>query len=156
MCYNYTRYILAFADKTKEKITMALKMRAVYYGSKKLKAIAEALSTDAEKKADTIPPAYNVESVRLLVVCIKAAKNYSDTIMRFFDALDKQRAANVAFIVEGAEGSVDNVISTVKEAGANVIPSVLYTKGGLFASAKPEDIAEAKKWLEDVIKTVTG
>ena len=135
---------------------MALKMRAVYYGSKKLKTLAEAISTDAEKKADTIPPAYNVESVRLLVICIKAAKNYSDTIMRFFDALDKQRAANVAFIVEGEEGSVDNVINAVKEAGANVIPNVMYVKGGLFASAKPDEIADAKKWLEEVIKTVTG
>ena len=131
-------------------------MRAVYYGSRKLKALAEALSFDAEKKADTIPPAYNVESVRLLVVCIKAAKNYSDTIMRFFDALDKQRAANVAFIVEGEEGSIENVINTVKEAGANVIPNILYVKGGLFASAKPEDITQAKGWLDEVIKTVTG
>ena len=135
---------------------MALKMRAVYYGSKKLKTLAEAISTDAEKKADTIPPAYNVESVRLLVICIKAAKNYSDTIMRFFDVLDKQRAANVAFIVEGEKGGADNVINAVKEAGANVIPDVFYVKGGLFASAKPEEIADAKKWLEEVVKKVTG
>jgi len=135
---------------------MALKMRAVYYGSNKMRALAEAVSFEAEKKADTIPPAYNVESVRLLVICVKAAKNYSDTIDRFFGGLDKSRAANVAFIIEGAEGSGQNVIERVKEAGANVISNVLYVKGGLFASAKPEDIQNAKNWLADIIKTITA
>lgn len=135
---------------------MALKMRAVYYGSKKMKALAEAVSFDAEKKADTIPPAYNVEKVRLLIICVKAAKNYSDTIDRFFGGLDKARADNVAFIIEGAEGSGQNVIERVKEAGTNVIPKVLYVKGGLFASVKPDEIEGAKSWLAEIVKSISA
>ena len=130
---------------------MAIKMRAVYFGDKKLKTLAEAISDGAEKKADTIPPAYNVEKVRLLFVCVQGKKNFSDTVMRFFSGLDKSRADNVAFIIEGA-----TVINAVKEAGANVIDNVLYVKGGLFASASAADIENAKNWAKDVITSITG
>ena len=135
---------------------MAIKMRAVYFGSKKLAALAEAISDGAEKKADTIPPAYNVEKVRLLFVCVKGTKNLSDTVTRFFSGLDKSRADNVAFIVEGKEGSASHIMDTVREAGANVIDNVLYVKGGLFASASPADIENAKSWAKDVIDSITG
>ncbi len=135
---------------------MAIKMRAVYFGDKKLRTLAEAISDGAEKKADTIPPAYNVEKVRLLFVCIKGSKNLSDTVMRFFTGLDKSRADNVAFIVEGAEGSAEKVINAVKEAGPNVIENVLYVKGGLFASASADEIDKAKIWARDVITSITG
>lgn len=135
---------------------MAIKFRAVYYGDKKLRALAEAISDGAEKKADTIPPAYNVEKVRLLVICVKAAKSYNDTIQRFFNGLDRSRADNVAFIIEGAEGSGVNVIDSVKEAGANVIGNVMYVKGGLFASASADDIANAKTWFDSIVKEITG
>lgn len=135
---------------------MAIKMRAVYYGDKKLRTLAEAISDGAEKKADTIPPAYNVEKVRLLFVCIKGGKSLSDTVMRFFSGLDKSRADNVAFIVEGAEGSAEKVIAAVKEAGSNVIDNVLYVKGGLFASASATEIDEAKNWANSIITSITG
>ena len=140
----------------KECTIMAIKMRAVYFGDKKLKSLAEAISDGAEKKADTIPPAYNVEKVRLLFVCVQGKKNFSDTVMRFFSGLDKSRADNVAFIIEGAEGSGATVINAVKEAGANVIDNVLYVKGGLFASASAADIENAKNWAKDVITSITG
>ena len=76
--------------------------------------------------------------------------------MRFFSGLDKSRADNVAFIIEGAEGSGATVINAVKEAGANVIDNVLYVKGGLFASASAADIENAKNWAKDVITSITG
>ncbi len=135
---------------------MAIKFRAVYFGDKKLRALAEAISDGAEKKADTIPPAYNVEKVRLLIVCVKGAKSYNDTVSRFFSGLDKSRADNVAFIIEGNEGSGATVINTVKEAGTNVMDNVLYVKGGLFASASPADIEQAKAWTKEIIDTITG
>ncbi len=135
---------------------MAIKMRAVYYGDKKLRTLAEAISEGAEKKADTIPPAYNVEKVRLLFVCIKGKSNFSDTVMRFFTGLDKSRADNVAFIVEGSAGSADKIISAVKETGTNVIDNVLYVKGGLFASASAADIDDAKNWARGIISSITG
>jgi|GEM_PF-2209676 len=136
---------------------MAIKFRAVYFGDKKMRTLAESVSDGAEKKADVIPPAYNVEKVRLLVICIKAAKSYNDTIMRFFGALDKSRADNVAFIIEGPEGSGQNVIDTVKnDGGANVVPNIMYVKGGLFASASPDEIAAAKEWFDGIVKSITG
>ena len=135
---------------------MALKFRAVYFGDKKLRTLAEAISDNAEKKADVIPPAYNVEKVRLLFVCVKGSKNFSDTVMRFFAGLDTARAAHVAFIIEGAEGSGEKVISTVKEAGAKVIDDVLYVKGGLFASASAAEIEAAKAWASKIIASVSA
>ena len=125
--------------------------------AKKLAALAEAISDGAEKKADTIPPAYNVEKVRLLVVAISLGSSLSEPARRFFAGLDPSRAANVALIVDGTPENAANLVEIIKEAGANVMDDILYVKGGLpfLSKASAADLDAASQWSKKIIASIT-
>lgn len=133
---------------------MAIRMRVVYY-SKNMKALAEALSDGADVKADTVPPAYNIEKMKLLVVCTKSFKNLPDDLGRFLGGLDKTRAANVAFIVDGQPGTSGPMVDRTRNAGTNVIPNTLFVKSNLFGKISDADVAKAKAWKEELIASLS-
>lgn len=136
---------------------MALKMRVLYLSNKgKLRSIAEQLSKENDIKVDTIPPAYNVEKERLLIVAITLGSTLTETARRFFAGLDPKRAANVALIVDGTPENAQMLIDIIKEAGANVMDDVLYVKGGLpfFSKATPADLETASEWSKKIIANI--
>ena len=136
---------------------MALKMRVLYLSNKgKLRSIAEQLSKENDIKVDTIPPAYNVEKERLLIVAITLGSTLTETARRFFAGLDPKRAANVALIVDGTPENAQTLIDIIKEAGANVMDDVLYVRGGLpfFSKATQADLDAASEWSKNIIANI--
>ena len=139
------------------EVPMALKMRVLYLSNKgKLRSIAEQLSKENDIKVDTIPPAYNVEKERLLIVAITLGSTLTETARRFFAGLDAKRAANVALIVDGTPENAQMLIDIIKDAGANVMDDVLYVKGGLpfFSKATQADLDTASEWSKKIIASI--
>lgn len=136
---------------------MAIKMRVLYLSNKgKIRGIAEQLSKENDIKVDTIPPAYNVEKVRLLIVGITLGSSLTETARRFFQGLDPSRAANVALIVDGTPENAQNLVQLIKDAGANVMDDILYVKGGLpfLSKASPADLETASQWSKKIIESI--
>lgn len=116
---------------------------------KKLKQMAEKLSAGSDVKVDNIPPAYNVEKIKLLVVGV-SPKMADVNAMRFFGSLDPARAQNIAFFTDSTPESLNKIIDVCKEGGVNVVPNILQVKCGLFSSASPDDLAQIEQWEKDV------
>ena len=83
----------------------------------------------------------------------------SDSFRRFCQELSKDKAQNVALIVDGNETDAKMVADWIKNAGANVIDNILYFPvKGLFAgfskSLTPEENAKVLAWYDDVVKNL--
>ena len=135
-------------------IHMAIKMRVVYY-SKNLKNLSEQLSTEADCKADTVPPAYNIEKQKLLIVCTKAFKTVPDDLSRFLGGLDKTRAANVVFVIDGKEGTSGNLVDKARNAGTNVIADTMYVKSNLFGQISAAEVERVKEWKDKIVASLS-
>lgn len=116
---------------------------------KKLKQMAAKLCEGTDVKVDDIPPAYNVENVKLLVVGI-SPKLADTNVMRFFSALDSSRAANVAFFTDAGPEALAKIINACRESGVNVIDDILSVKCGLFSSASSEDLQQISQWEKKI------
>lgn len=116
---------------------------------KKLRQMAEKLCEGSDVKVDDIPPAYNVEKVKLLIVGI--SPRMADTnVMRFFSALDAGRAANIAFFTDADPAALKKITDACAEAGVHVIDDILCVKCGLFSSASPEDLENVAAWAKKI------
>ena len=120
---------------------------------KKLNSIAQKLNESNDTAVDTIPPAYNVEKVRLLIVCI-SPKKINTNVIRFFDALDITRAANIAFVTDSDPASLSALCESCKTAGINVIDNIHFVKCGLFSSASENDYKNALEWKSEIEKDI--
>ena len=104
-----------------------MKMRAlVVSGKGKLKTIGELLAKNGTYAADVIPPAYSCDRERLVVIIASLKANMPDSFRRFCQELSKDKAQNVALIVDGKEADAKMVANWISEAGANVIMPNLY------------------------------
>ncbi len=120
---------------------------------KKLRQMAEKLCEGSDVKVDDIPPAYNVEKVKVLFVGI--SPRMADTnVMRFFSALDTGRAANIAFFTDADPNALKKIIDTCKEAGVNVIDDILSVKCGLFSSASAADLETVTAWAKRIDQSI--
>ncbi len=134
---------------------MALKMRFLYYSSKaKLKAMAEIVKTEFEltqnhNAIDIIPPAYPCENERLVILAVSGKGEPDDVLRRFCSELKKNKAQNVALLVDGDERMANRLLEVLKETGTNVIDDVLYMPIAfkLFGGSKVSD--DEKKQLLD-------
>ena len=136
-----------------------MRMRVLTHTNKgKLLAIADDVTKliSADKATDTIPPDYNCDGERLVVLVIKAKKSYSDTVKRVICNLNRGITANVAFIVDGNEETVKPLIELTKDCNANIMSDkILYITGGLpfkfIKSVSDEEKATVKAWVEDIL-----
>ena len=134
-----------------------MKMRAlVVSGKGKLKSIAAMLAENGTYAADVIPPAYSCDRERLVVIVATLRSNMPDAFRRFCQELSKEKAQNVALIVDGNETDAKMVADWIKGAGTNVIDNILYFPvKGLFAgfskSLSAEETAKVKAWYEEVL-----
>ena len=134
---------------------MALKMRFLYYSSKaKIKAMAELVKTEFElsqnhNAIDIIPPAYPCENERLVVLAVSGKGEPDDVLRRFCSELKKNKAQNVALLVDGDERIANRLLEVLKVTGTNVIEDVLYISAPfkLFGGSKVTD--DEKKQLLD-------
>ena len=135
-----------------------MKLRALVYSSKgKLHTLAGDIvakyASDVANSYDKIPPAYSCNKERLVIIVASVSKSIDTTLERFLKELTKERANNVAFIVDGPAEGAEALKKLVSEAGANVIDDVLYIKGGLLPflkSVKPEEKAAAFEWVDKI------
>lgn len=134
-----------------------MKLRAlVYSGKGKLHTLANEIVTkyasDVANSYDKIPPAYSCNKERLVVILATVGKTVDTTLERFLKELTRERANNVAFIVDGPAEGADAMKKMVADAGANVIDDVLYIKGGLpfLKGVKPEEKDAAFAWVDKV------
>ena len=134
-----------------------MKMRAlVVSGKGKLKTIGEMLAKNGTYAADVIPPAYSCDRERLVVIIASLKASMPDSFRRFCQELSKDKAQNVAFIVDGTEANAKMVADWVSAAGANVIDNILYFPvKGLFAgfskTLTPEETSTVNAWYEAVV-----
>ena len=133
-----------------------MKMRAlVVSGKGKLKAIGEMLAKNGTYAADVIPPAYSCDRERLVVIIASLKSSMPDSFRRFCQELSKDKAQNVALIVDGKEADAKMVSGWIAEAGANVIDNVLYFPVSFFAffskNLTPDEITKVNEWYDAVI-----
>lgn len=134
---------------------MALKMRFLYYSSKsKIKAMAELVKNEFElsqnhNAIDIIPPAYPCENERLVILAVSGKGEPDDVLRRFCSELKKNKAQNIALVVDGDERMANRLLEVLKETGTNVIEDVLYISAPfkLFGASKVTD--DEKKQLLD-------
>lgn len=134
-----------------------MKMRVLYYTNKaKLKNIAGIITdnyaTEKVNCMDKIPPAYSCDKERLVVMIVSVSKDPDNSLVLFCKELTKQRAANVAFIVDGPADGAKVLIDAVKGAGANAIEDVLYMKGGLpfLGGVKDDEKKTVTDWMDKI------
>ena len=132
-----------------------MKMRVLYYTNKaKLKNIAGIITdnyaTEKVNCMDKIHPAYSCDKERLVVMIVSVSKDPDNALILFCKELTKQRAANVAFLVDGPAEGAKVLIDVVKGAGANVIDDVLYMKGGIpfLGGVKDEEKKTVTDWMD--------
>ena len=133
-----------------------MKMRALVVSRKgKLKTIGEMLAKNGTYAADVIPPAYSCDRERLVVIIASLSSSMPDAFRRFCQELSKDKAQNVALIVDGSETDAKMVANWIKDAGANVIDNILYFPVGLFASFSktltPDETSKVNAWYESVL-----
>ena len=136
---------------------MAIKMRVLHWTNKaKLKALANDLKQEfelAHNAVDAIPPAYSCDKERLVVLCISIKDEPDDKLRLFCRELTKQRAQNVALIIDGTEKGAGYIKNILTEAGTNLIDDVLYFKGGLpfLSKISDEEKKAAFDWAHRVV-----
>lgn len=134
-----------------------MKMRAlVVSGKGKLKAIGEMLAKNGTYAADVIPPAYSCDRERLVVIIATLRSSMPDSFRRFCQELSKDKAQNVALIVDGSETDAKMVSDWIAAAGANVSANILYFPvKGLFAgfakTLTAEETEKVNAWYDAIV-----
>lgn len=134
---------------------MAIKMRFLYYSSKaKIKAMGQLIKTEFEltqnhNAVDIIPPAYSCENERLVILAVSGKGEPDDVLRRFCFELKKNKAQNVALLIDGDERMANSLLGVLKETGTNVLENVLYVNAPfkLFGGGKLSD-DEQKELLD--------
>ena len=129
-----------------------MKMRVICYSKKKkMEGFCEAIANAQGCKWDKLPLAYPCDKERLTIF---VASVPHDDLRRMVPEMTKERSSNVAFLIDGPEGSAKEYIDAAKAAGTNVIDNVLYVKCGkipFLGKVTDEEKAAAVKWAEDII-----
>lgn len=136
-----------------------MRMRVLTHTNQgKLLAIADDVTKliSADKATDSIPPDYNCDGERLVVVVVKAKASYNDSVRRVISNFNRGVTANVAFIVDGTPETVQPLLELTKECDANIMKDkILYINGGLpfkfIKKVTPEEKETVKAWCEDIL-----
>lgn len=136
-----------------------MRMRVLTHTNQgKLLAIADDVTKliSADKATDSIPPDYNCDGERLVVVVVKAKASYNDSVRRVISNFNRGVTANVAFIVDGTPETVQPLLELTKECDANIMKDkILYINGGLpfkfIKKVTPEERETVKAWCEDIL-----
>ncbi len=137
---------------------MAIKMRVLHAsGKKKVKHIASEIKNHYDlgvNAMDCIPPAYSCDKERVVILMISAKGHIKDNIRLFCQELTKERAQNIALIMDGDEKAAECIRSAIVDVAKNALyEEVLYINGGLpifGGNAKPEELATVFEWVDRV------
>jgi len=139
---------------------MAIKMRVLCTpGKKKLVSITQMIKQEFElniNAADVIPPAYSCDKERLVVLVLTCKGSLKDDIRLFITELNKNRAANVALMIDGNADGDAYVRSLLANVDTKVCPETLYVNGGNIFNSKISDQEKADivAWVNRCIETI--
>ena len=138
-----------------------IKMTVLYKGkSGNASEMAEAIGRSQQAKIDQIPPAYNMENQKLVVICVEGGKKADSDVMKFISNLNPNRVKNMAIVCIGTEsGCVAEMKASADKQGA-VVGNVkqVEVKGGLFKKGKLEDAqkTECVDWTAKIVDSLVG
>lgn len=139
---------------------MAIKMRVLCTpGKKKLVNITQLIKQEFDlniNAADVIPPAYSCDKERLVVLVVTCKGSLKDDVRLFISELNKNRAVNVALMIDGNDDGDKYVRSLLTAAGTNICPETLYINGGNLFNSKISDQekAEILAWVNKCIASI--
>lgn len=139
---------------------MAIKMRVLCTpGKKKLVNITQLIKQEFDlniNAADVIPPAYSCDKERLVVLVVSCKGSLKDDVRLFISELNKNRAVNVALMIDGNDDGDKYVRSLLTAAGTNICPETLYINGGNLFNSKISDQekAEILAWVNKCIASI--
>lgn len=142
---------------------MAIKMRVLCTpGKKKLVNITQLIKQEFElniNAADVIPPAYSCDKERLVVLCVTCKGSLKDDVRLFITELNKNRAVNVALMIDGTPEGDAYVRSLLASAGTNaahVCEKTLYINGGNLFNTKINDQEKSDilAWVNECIASI--
>ena len=139
---------------------MAIKMRVLCTpGKKKLVYITQLIKQEFElniNAADVIPPAYSCDKERLVVLVVTCKGSLKDDARLFISELNKNRAVNVALMIDGNADGDQYVRSLLTAAGTNICPETLYINGGNLFNSKISDQEKADilAWVNKCIASI--
>ncbi|MBE6534445.1 MAG: hypothetical protein E7678_05715 [Ruminococcaceae bacterium] len=135
-----------------------MRMRVLTYTSKgKLLALADEITKmiEADKATDVIPPAYNCDGERLVVIVATAKASMPEGFQRTLRSFKKSVTANVAFIIDGTPENAAKIVEMAKTGNSNVIEdNVLYLNGGLpfkfLRKFSADELDMVTKWVSEI------
>ncbi len=138
---------------------MAIKMRVLYDSKKKgMAQAAAAIQAKYELPVnavdDQLPPAYPCDRERIVIIGVSAKNDVNDAIRRFCGEFKKERAANVAVLVDGNQAVVDKLSEVISNAGTNLVGTKLINLGGFgpFGGGLTDELkAEILTWVEELV-----
>lgn len=138
---------------------MAIKMRVLYESGKKgmaqfAAAVKEKYELPVNAVDNQIPPAYSCDRERIVIIAVSAKKEVNDAIRRFCGEFKKERAANVAVLVDGDQAVADKLSEVISGAGTNLVGTKLISFGGFgpFGGTLTDDLkAELLAWVEELV-----
>ena len=138
---------------------MAIKMRVLYESGKKgmaqfAAAVKEKYELPVNAVDNQIPPAYSCDRERIVIIAVSAKKEVNDAIRRFCGEFKKERAANVAVLVDGDQAVADKLSEVISGAGTNLVATKLISLGGFgpFGGTLTDDLkAELLAWVEELV-----
>ena len=139
---------------------MAIKMRVLCTpGKKKLVSITQMIKQEFQlniNAADVIPPAYSCDKERLVVLVVTCKGSLKDDARLFISELNKNRAANVALMIDGTPEGDTYVRSLLTTAGTNVCPETLYVNGGNLFNSKitDQEKSDILAWVNKCIESI--
>ena len=139
---------------------MAIKMRVLCTpGKKKLVNITQLIKQEFDlniNAADVIPPAYSCDKERLVILAVTCKGSLKDDIRLFISELNKNRAANVALMIDGNADGDQYVRSLLTAAGTNICPETLFINGGNLFNSKitDQEKADILAWVNKCIASI--
>ena len=139
---------------------MAIKMRVLCTpGKKKLVNITQLIKQEFDlniNAADVIPPAYSCDKERLVILVVTCKGSLKDDIRLFVSELNKNRAANVALMIDGNADGDQYVRSLLTAAGTNICPETLFINGGNLFNSKitDQEKADILTWVNKCIASI--
>ena len=131
-----------------------MKMKVLHYPEKgKISTFTNMLATQFEQLADKIPPAYDCNRDRLLIMGISSGKMMDDALSRFLRGLDKNKVSNVAMFTDAPDCVIEEIKEMFAETGINFLNVKKVKKAPLpfLTNVKPEEFDDLKLWANNLM-----
>jgi hypothetical protein len=138
---------------------MAIKMRVLYDSKKKgmgqfAKVISDKYGLPVNATSSKFPPEYPCDKEAIVILGLSTKGDLSDEVRRFCSQLSKDRARNVALLVDGDQATADQVADIIKNAGTNLVGVKVISFGGFLmfgGTLTAEMQEELVKWVEEMV-----